>query len=126
MSSSVKQQFIRDMQMAGLAPNTQKVYLAVVLRFLRRTATRPQNAREEQVANYMRGLVEAGRCHGTIATARYGLQFIFTNTLGRDWDVFKKESAPAAANACPRLPAMPMPVACWPPSALRCIASASA
>ena len=124
MSSSVKQQFIQDMQLAGLSPNTQKLYLGVVLRFIRRTGVRPQHASEEQVARYLRGLVEAGRCHGTIVTARYGLQFIFSNTLGRDWDVFKKESPPAAASACPRPPVMPMPVVCWGPSALRCTGSA--
>lgn len=126
MSSSVKQQFLQDMQLAGLAPNTQKVYLGVVLRFVRRSGTRPQHASEQQVARYLRELVERGCCHGTIATARYGLQFIFANTLGRDWGVFKKKSPPAAANACPRPPAMPMSAASWPPSAVRFTGSASA
>lgn len=117
MSSSVKQQFIEDMELAGLSPQTQQIYLGSVLRFVRRTGTRPQHASEAQVAGYLRQLVAAGRCHGTIVTARYGLQFIFTNTLGRDWEVFKKESTPADAGAFPRPPVMPMPADCWPPSA---------
>ena len=107
MSSSVKQEFIQDLQMAGLAPKTQKEYLGAVLRFVRRTGTRPQDATEAQVAGYLRELVQRGRCQGTIKPNRYGLQFIFTNTLGRPWSLFKKESPPAVASVCPRPPATP-------------------
>lgn len=115
--SSVKECFIRDMQMAGLAPATQAVYLGVAKRFVRVTRTRPQDATEAQVADYLREMVQRGRCHGTLSTARYGLQFLFINTLGRPWEIFKKESPPADASACPTPPATSSPVASSPPSA---------
>lgn len=125
MSSSVKQdcsvkdRFVRDMQMAGLTPQTQQVYLGVVKRFVKVTRTRPQDATEAQVADYLRQQVQRGLCQGTIRPLRYALQFIFQNTLGRPWDLFKKESPPVAANACPRPPVTSRPAASSPPSAPR-------
>jgi hypothetical protein len=102
MSSSVKQQFIRDMQLAGLAASTQRVYLASVMRFVKRTRTRPQDATEEQVAGYLRGLINQGQCQGTIQQVRGALQFIFQNTLQRRWGLFKKRLPQSVAGVCPR------------------------
>jgi len=109
MSSSVaqpprvKQQVIQDMQLAGLAPATQKVYLEIIVRFVRQTGVRPQDASEAQVAQYLHEMVKRGLCHGTIVPTRYALQFIFQNTLGRDWGLFKKESPRRDASVCPGL-----------------------
>jgi hypothetical protein len=111
MSNSVKQQLIQDLQMAGLAPSTQKTYLAIVVRFVNRTRTRPQDAAEAQVAEYVRGLIGKGQCQGTIKPARSALRFVFENTLGRQWGLFKKGSPPNVASVCPRPPAMPSAVA---------------
>ena len=107
MSSSVKQQVIEDLQMAGLAPGTQKTYLDIIVRFVNRTRIRPQDASEAQVAAYLRGLIQSGQCQGTIRPVRSALQFIFQNTLGRQWGLFKKESPRRVASVCPRLPVMP-------------------
>jgi hypothetical protein len=107
MSSSVKQQVIEDLQMAGLAAGTRKTYLSIIVRFVRRTRIRPQDATEAQVAEYLRGLIQSGQCQGTIRPTRSALQFIFQNTLGRSWGLFKKESPPHVASVCPPLPAMP-------------------
>ncbi len=106
MSGSVKQQLIRDLQLAGLAQETQRAYLRLVVQFVRRTRTRPQDATEEQVARYLRGLIQSGRCQGTIAPTRAALQFVFQNTLRRPWGLFKKESPRHVASVCPRPPAM--------------------
>src|SRR5689334_22192109 len=70
MSKSVKQQVIEDMQMAGLAPSTRKNYLAHIVRFVNRTRIRPQDATEAQVAEYLRGLINQGKCQGTIQPIR--------------------------------------------------------
>lgn len=107
MSSSVKQQVIDDLKMAGLAPTTQKLYLDIIVRFVKRTRIRPQDATEGQVAEYLRGLIGSGRCQGTIAPIRGALRFVFENTLGRDWTLFKKGSPLAVAVVCPRLPPTP-------------------
>lgn len=102
-ASSVKQQVIQDMQLAGLAPGTQKVYLETIVRFVRRTGLRPQDASEAQVAEYLREMVERGLSHGTILPTRYALQFIFSNTLGREWGLFKKGSRRRGASVFPGL-----------------------
>ena len=107
MSSSVKQQVIEDLQMAGLAPATQKMYLAIIVRFVNRTRIRPQDATEAQVAEYLRGLIGQGQCQGTIKPVRGALKFVFQNTLQRQWGLFKKGSPPHIASVCPRPPAMP-------------------
>jgi hypothetical protein len=120
MSSSVKQQLIQDLQMAGLAPSTQKVYLDIVVRFVNRTRIRPQDATEAQVAEYLRGLINQGQCQGTIRPVRTALQFVFENTLGRRWPLFKKGLGLYAANVCPTPPAAPTAAASSPPSGIPC------
>lgn len=120
MSSSVKQQVIEDMQLAGLALNTQKRYLDIIVRFVRRTRTRPQDATEAQVAEYLRGLISKGQCQGTIAPTRGALKFVFQNTLGRRWELFKKRSPPYVASVCPRPIATPILAASLPPLITRC------
>ena len=107
MSSSVKQQVIRDMQLAGLAPASQEVYLASIVRFVRRTRTRPQDATEAQVADYLRGLINQGQCQGTIRQVRAALKFIFLNTLQRPWGLLKKGLPLSVVGVCPRPLAMP-------------------
>jgi hypothetical protein len=120
MSSSVKQQLIQDMQLAGLAVGTQRSYLDIIVRFVRRTRTRPQDATEAQVAEYLRGLIGKGQCQGTIAPTRGALKFVFHNTLGRQWELFKKGSRPRAASACPRPLTMSSAAASSPPLITRC------
>ena len=120
MSNSVKQQVIEDLQMAGLAPSTQKIYLEIIVRFVRQTRIRPQDATEAQVADYLRGLISQGRCQGTIRPIRSALQFVFQNTLGRQWGLFKKGSPPRVASVCPTPPAAPTAAASSPPSAIPC------
>jgi hypothetical protein len=114
MSSSVKQQVIADMQLAGLAPSTQRTYLDLIVRFVRRTRTRPQDATEAQVAEYLRGLIEQGQCRGTIAPTRGALQFVFQNTLHRPWGLFKKGFPLRVASVCPTRPTTPIAAASSP------------
>ena len=75
------------------------------------------------MAEYFRGLIQRGLCQGTIRPTRYALQFIFQNTLRRDWGLFKKESPPRVAGVCPRLPPTPSAAARSPPYPGRCVAS---
>ena len=74
--------------------------------FVRRTRTRPQDAREDQVAAYLRELVASGKCHGTIRTHRAALVFVFQNTLQREWGLFKKRSALRGDFGCRTHPTM--------------------
>jgi len=122
MSSSVKQQVIQDMQLAGLAAGTQRIYLDHIVRFVRQTRLRPQDATEAQVAEYLRALIQRGLGQGTLRPVKSALQFIFQNTLDRPWGLFKKASPPRGGSVCPRLPATRSAAACWPASAGRCTA----
>ena len=102
MSESVKQQVIKGLQLAGLAPSTQQRYLDIIVRFVRRTGTRPQDATEAQVAEYLRRLIARGQCQGTISPVRGALKFVFQDILQRQWGLFKKGSPPRVASVCPR------------------------
>lgn len=123
MSSSVKQQVIEDLQMAGLSPGTQKLYLGLIVRFVNRTRIRPQDASEAQVAQYLRGLIQRGLCQGTIRPTKCALQFVFQNTLGRPWGLFKKKLPRRGASVCPRPLGMRSAAASSPPCAAPSIAS---
>jgi hypothetical protein len=118
---SVKQQVIEDLQMAGLAPSTQRLYLAIIVRFVNRTRIRPQDATEAQVAEYLRNLINQGKCQGTVRPIRSALQFVFQNTLGRQWGLFKKGSPRRGASVCPMRRAAPNAAASSPLSARTCI-----
>ena len=90
MSNKLKERMVADMELAGLSPSTQAEYLRAVEAFVRKTWLSPSDAQEADLAEYLRFLVGKGAAKGTFKTARYGLQFLFQNTLSRDWALFKK------------------------------------
>ena len=120
MCDSIKQQLIQDLQLAGLAHSTQERYLELVVRFVRHTRTRPQDATEAQVAEYLRGLINQGKCQGTVRPIRSALQFVFQNTLARPWGLFKKGYPPRAASVCPMPPAAQTAAASSPRFTIPC------
>ena len=99
MSKTLKTQMLEDMERAGLARETRRIYLQAVDAFVRQTWLSPESVTESDLAEYLRQLISAGAARGTFKTARHGLQFLFQNTLGRDWPLFKKNSAPRGKNA---------------------------
>ena len=90
MSSTIRKQVIADMKVAGLAATTQQDYLGVMDRFIRTTWESPEQATEEQVAGYLRAQIEGGMSQGGFKQTRFALQFLFENTLRREWGLFKK------------------------------------
>jgi hypothetical protein len=104
MSSTVRQQVIADMKVAGLAPTTQRVYLQAMERFIRATWVVPEQATEAQVEAHLRAQVERGISQGGFKQARHGLQFLFENTLRRDWGLFKKSAEPSGESASRKRP----------------------
>jgi hypothetical protein len=83
-------QFVRDMAVAGLGLDTQETYLGAVQRFIQRTWTSPEQVSEAQLQSYLIALRERDVASGTFRVQRFALQFLFQNTLGRDWPLFKK------------------------------------
>ena len=90
MSIEIRDQFVRDMQVAGLSAGTQTRYLSCVNGFLKATWVSPPSVTEQEVQDFLIGLREAGVARETFRGYRYALQFLFGNSLGRDWALFKK------------------------------------
>ena len=90
MSNKIRDQFVRDMQVAGLAPGSQKRYLSWVDSFFRSTWRGADAVTEEDVQSFLISLRERGAARGTFRGYRYALHFLFGNTLGHDWALFKK------------------------------------
>jgi hypothetical protein len=115
MSSSViRQQVITDMEMAGLAAKTQEDYLSVMDRFFGNVWVTPEKVTEKMVTDYLKAKIRRGVTPGTLRPMRYALQFLFENTLGRDWDLFKKESMPPNSSACHERSVMHSAACCSP------------
>jgi hypothetical protein len=91
--NTLRERMEADMQLAGLNPNTQKRYLSSVNGLMRFTWLSPEAIDEATLSGYLQHLVASGVAEGTFKIARFGLQFLFQNTLGRDWQLFKKSCA---------------------------------
>ncbi len=90
MSNAIRDQFVRDMQVAGLSTGTRTRYLSCVNGFLKASWVSPSTVTEREVQDFLIGLREAKVARETFRGYRYALQFLFMNTLGRDWPLFKK------------------------------------
>ena len=81
-----------DMKLAGLAPSTQTIYIKVVESLARHYGRSPDTLSEKEVQQYLVSLVDDRNvARGTFKTAHFGIKFLFTNTLGRSWDLFLKK-----------------------------------
>lgn len=101
MSSEIKEQFGRDMQVAGLAPESQRRYRTSVNGFFRETWLDPRSVTERDVQDFFISLREKNVARETFRGYRFALQFFFVNTLGRDWALFKKNFGRRRKSACP-------------------------
>lgn len=90
MSNEIRDQFVRDMQVAGLSAGTQQRYLSSVNVFLRSTWSSPESATERDVQDFLIAQRDMGVARETFRGYRYALQLLFLNTLRRDWPLFKK------------------------------------
>ena len=90
MSNDIREQFMRDMQVAGLTPGTQQRYVSSVNVFLKSTWMSPETTTERDVQDFLIAQRDLGVARETFRGYRYALQFLFVNTLSRDWPLFKK------------------------------------
>jgi len=78
-----------DMSLAGFTPGTQAIYIDAVRRLAAHYRRSPDQLSEDEVRSYLLGL----RDHG-------GIQFLYRQTLDRDWPLFwKKKDSPTPAKA---------------------------
>lgn len=100
--TSLRRRMIEDMRLAGLCEGTQQTYqyaIALLAKFYNQS---PELLAEEQVAAYLRDMLERRKvARGTFQTARFAIQFLYQNTLGRDWALLKKRFVCLRRSVCP-------------------------
>ena len=95
----LRMRMIEDMRAAGLTSGAQAIYLGGVRRLAAHYARSPDLLSEEEVRAYLIGLRERGVALGTFKTNHGGIQFLYRQTLDRDWQLFGKKKDPPAEAA---------------------------
>jgi len=92
---------IEDMRLAGLTVRSQAIYVKAVRRLAAYYHRSPDQLSEEEVRAYLVKLRDRGVARGTFKVALYAVQFLYAQTLGRDWPLFsKKRFACPSTNGC--------------------------
>lgn len=86
---SLREQFIRDMELKGFADGTRKAYLSCVILFVKRYKRNPEELGEEEIKEHLHLLSEEGRSKSYINQCYSGLRFLYETTLKRDWESYK-------------------------------------
>lgn len=90
--SPLRHRMIQDMELAGLAPATQRAYINAVCALQKKTGRRPDQLTEKEVYKHILWLSEeSGLARGTFITHVYGLKFFFHRCLNVDWSLFTKK-----------------------------------
>jgi len=97
----LRRRMIEDMRLAGLCEGTQQTYVRAIARLAGVFKQSPVRLCEEQVATYLRDLIAKDNvARGTFQVAHFAIQFLYRNTLQRDWALLKKRCAGPRKNAC--------------------------
>ena len=105
----LRQRMIEDMQLRGLAPQTQKAYVNAVRRLAGHYGKSPAEISEEELRQYFLYLTnekEASRSTCTVTLC--AIKFLYNHTLQRDWPTLQLVRPPTArpARLLPKRP-------CW-------------
>ncbi|NJL72062.1 MAG: hypothetical protein HC888_10990 [Candidatus Competibacteraceae bacterium] len=79
------------MKLAGLSVGTQQSYIYGVRGLAAHYNKSPDLITEEEVRSYLLGLRDRGIARGTFKTNYHGIQFLYCQTLNRDWPLFGKK-----------------------------------
>jgi hypothetical protein len=88
--NALKCQFITDMELARMGCASRKRYLFAVERLIKHYMCSPAELTEQQVHDYMLERHRQGPAKSTFRVTHFGLRFFFRETLGHDWNLFKK------------------------------------
>jgi len=77
-----------DLRLAGKSERTVDAYTGAVRRLVRRTGKPLAKIRENDVREYLLGLVDARSARGTFSINLCGVRFFWLQTMGRDWKIF--------------------------------------
>jgi integrase/recombinase XerD len=106
--TELRKRMIRDLELAGLVPGTQREYLRAARQLAAYYMISPDQLTEREVEDFLFYVRDdLGVARGTFDPIWAGLKFLYLNTLGYDWPLFtKKKSASHAECACPPSAAM--------------------
>jgi integrase/recombinase XerD len=95
MSTALRQRMHHDLQLAGLAEGTQKLYLRVVRQLTDHFHKAPNRLTEQDVRDYLLYLKnERQYSPSSLKIAASGIAFFYSHTVPRDWETFKKLRIP--------------------------------
>ena len=89
--NTLKGQFLKDMELAGMVRPTRVRYLYAVGHLVKYYWCSPARLSEQQVNDYLLERHRQDPAKGTFKVIHFGLRFFFRETLGRDWNLFKKK-----------------------------------
>ena len=89
--NALKCQFMTDMELAGMALISRKRYLFAVERLIKHYWRSPAELTEQQVHDYLLERHRQNPAKSTFKVMYFALRFFFRETLGRDWNLFKKK-----------------------------------
>jgi integrase/recombinase XerD len=95
MSTVLRQRMHQDLQLAGLAEGTQKMYLRAVRQLAAHFHKPPDQITEAEVREYLLYLKNERRYSpSSLKIAASGIIFFYTHTVPRDWLTFKSLHIP--------------------------------
>ena len=95
MSISLRQRMHQDLQLAGLAESTQKMYLRAVRQLATHVNKPPGRITESEVRDYLLYLKnERKYSPSSLKIAASGIVFFYNYTVPRDWVLFKNLHIP--------------------------------
>jgi len=99
--NSLKKRFMEDMELSGMARESMRTYLDAVEQLIRFYWCSPELITEQQLEQY---ILEKQRCKtpaGSFKVTWFAIRFLFTQTLAKDFHLFKKKSNHQNKNVCP-------------------------
>ena len=86
----LRQRMLNDMQLRGLSPKTQAVYVFAVQQFATYYGKSPDLIDEEELRNYFLYLINEKRVSPTtVSIALSAIKFLFVHSLQRSWPTFE-------------------------------------
>lgn len=91
----LRQKFIQDLQLAGLADGTCKAYVRIVRQLAEHYHQSPDTLSEAQLRQFLFRLrYERNFAPGSLKVAYSALKFFFTRTVPREWKTFEELGVP--------------------------------
>ena len=89
--NALKDQFLTDMELVGMGRLARNRYLFAAEQLIKYAWCSPAEMTEQQVQDYVLERHRQGPAKSTFRLLYLSLRFLFRETLGRDWDLFKKK-----------------------------------